>query len=291
MAEILITGGAGNFGRTLGNALREKGHSLRLFDLPSCDFSFCDAWENTRVIAGDILRPETLPEALEGAQWIFHLAAVLPPASEEDRRRTFRVNVEGTRCVVDACTCIRPEPNLVFASSVSVYGDTTGHSGLIRSEHPVNPDDIYAESKVEAEKVIRASQVPWVNLRISGIAIPEFLDPPEPWPWTKEQRIELVSLADVVTAMLNLVDVKALLNKTLIISGGPTWQVTGEDYVRHWGEVMEIPLEEMSFLEDRNGWLNWYDSSESQALLAYQKTTLKDFLAQLKVAVDEATGE
>jgi len=50
---------------------------------------------------------------------------------------------------------------------------------------------------------------------------------------------------------------------------------------------MEIPLEEMGFM-DRPGWLNWYDTGESQSLLNYQKTSLDAFFKQLQGAVEEA---
>ncbi len=287
MAEILITGGAGNFGRGLAEALRGQGHGLRILDLPSCDFSPFDGWETTRVLPGDIMDTASLKQALEGVDWLFHLAAILPPASEVDRERTFRVNVEGTRSVMDACSSLEEPPKLVFASSISVYGDTTGTTDLIGPDHPVAPIDIYAESKAASERDLKASGLPYVNLRISAISIPAFLDPPEPWPFQAGQRIELVALSDLVTAMVSLVGVEEALGRTLIIAGGPTWRVTGEEYVRRWGEIMEIPFEEMGF-RDRPGWLNWYDTAESQALLGYQQTSLDDFFDQLKAAVEEA---
>jgi len=159
MSEILITGGAGNFGRGLAQTLREQGHGLRILDLPSCDFSFFDGWEQTRVLPGDILDSASLEQALRGVDWIFHLAAILPPASEADRERTFRVNVEGTRSVIQACSSQGNAPKLVFASSVSVYGDTRGHPDLIGPDHPVGPTDIYAESKAVSEEDLKLVRV------------------------------------------------------------------------------------------------------------------------------------
>jgi len=286
VSEILITGGAGNFGRTLATALAEAGHGLRLLDLPSCDFSFAEQWSDTRIFRGDILEPASWRDAVQGVDLVFHLAAILPPFSEEDRERTFRVNVEGTKKLLETCQ-EAGSPGVIFASSISVYGEPKGEGRPLRSDDPVNPIDIYAESKVACEEILARSALPWVNLRISGIAIPEFLDPPEPWPFVPDQRIELVALSDLVEAMVAVVGRPEAFGKTLIIAGGPTWQVMGREYVSRWGEIMEIPLDEMSF-QDRPGWLNWYDTAESQALLGYQKTTLEAFFEQLQAAVKEA---
>jgi nucleoside-diphosphate-sugar epimerase len=286
MAEILITGGAGNLGRMLAQALKQEGHSLRILDLPFCDFSFFDGWEKTRIVAGNILEPASLKEALVGVDWVFHLAAILPPLSEKDRTRTFMVNVEGTRGLLEAYASSVTAPRVIFASSVSVLGDTSRQTGLIGPDHPVNPNDWYAESKVEAERVLFASGLPYVNLRISAISIPVFLEPPEPWPFIVEQKIELVALSDLVLAMVRVVGKENALGQTQLIAGGPTWQVTGAQYVEQWGDAMEIPMDDMRF-QDHPGWLNWYDTSASQTLLGYQQTPLADFMAQLRVAVEE----
>jgi nucleoside-diphosphate-sugar epimerase len=287
MAEILITGGAGNFGRTLAQAFRAQGHGLRILDLPSCDFSFFDNWDNTRIIPGDILDPDSLKAHLEGVDWVFHLAAILPPVSETNRELTFKVNADGTKSLLDACSSLSDPPRVVFASSISVYGDTSGEEGVIGPDHPVNPNDWYAESKVEAEQILFSSGLPYVNLRISAIVIPAFLDPPEPWSFQSDQKIELVTLGDLVVAMTSLERLEKALNRTLIISGGKEWQMTGERYVNRWCEIMEIPADEMIYM-DRPGWLNWYDSSESQDLLKYQNTTPEAFFKQLEAAVAEA---
>ena len=288
MTTILITGGAGSFGRTLAASLKREGTSLRIFDLPQCNFDFFQDWEDAEIMPGNILDLAALKEAVRGVDLIYHLAAVLPPASEEDRARTFRVNVQGTENLLAACYGSGGNPGIVFASSVSVYGDTTGYSGLIGPDYPVNPNDWYAESKVAAEQLLVASSFPTANLRISGIVIPAFLDPPEPWPFRPQQRIELLALSDLIKALGALAEGRPeAFGRTLLLAGGPSWQITGEKYVGRWGEIMDIPLEEMAFM-DRPGWFNWYDTEVSAALLSYQETSLDIFYSQLEKAVQEA---
>ncbi|HMK65045.1 MAG TPA: NAD-dependent epimerase/dehydratase family protein, partial [Thermodesulfobacteriota bacterium] len=85
MTTILITGGAGSFGRTLAASLKREGTSLRIFDLPQCNFDFFQDWEDAEIMPGNILDLTALKEAVRGVDLIYHLAAVLPPASEEDR--------------------------------------------------------------------------------------------------------------------------------------------------------------------------------------------------------------
>jgi len=287
MTEILITGGAGNFGRLLAHELRKEKHTLRIFDLPACDFSIFKDWDNARIIPGDILDEASVRKAVEGAEMIYHLAAILPPVSEIDRERTFRINTQGTKVLLDVCTAASGLQNLIFSSSVSVFGDTSEIEEPIQADHPANPNDWYAESKVEAERILAVSGIPYTNLRISGVVIPAFLDPPEPWPFMRHQRIELVTLMDLVRAMVSLVEKDIVLNKTFIIAGGSSWQVTGERYVEKWSRIMDIPPEDMDFME-KPGWLNWYDTGESQTLLNYQKTPLDSFYEELRTAVEEA---
>ena len=287
MSDILITGGAGSFGQLLASMLKEKGHALRIFDLPSCDYDFCSDWQNTTVLKGDILDPESLVTALDGTDLVYHLAAILPPASEINRERTFNVNVEGTRNLLKVCKGLAKTPGIIFTSSVHVYGDTSKAEKPIGPGHPPSPGDWYAESKVEAEKILFSAGIPYVNLRISGVVVPAFLDPPEPWAFQKDQKIEMICLKDLCFAMAALSDSSDVFGKTLILAGGKAWQVTGEDYVRRWGDIMEVPFEEMNFL-DHPGWFNWYDTQESQRLLGYQNTTLEDFFKELDQAVQEA---
>src|SRR2546425_1667260 len=154
---------------------------------------------------------------------------------------------------------------LVFSSSVSTYGDTTAGTPPVGVDHAQAALDIYAESKIASERWVRQSQLPTVVLRIAGIAVPVLQDPPPVWPFTTEQRLEMVHREDVVMALYKALITPAARGKTFNIAGGATWQTSGRQYVADHYEILGVPLEMASFrVQDEPGWVDWYDTPESQ---------------------------
>ena len=90
---------------------------------------------------------------------------------------------------------------LVFSSSVVVYGNTQDLDAPIRTDAPLQGVGAYAESKIAAETAIAVSGRNSVILRISGVSVPDFLLPPDRWPFTSDQRMEFVQVADVAAAL------------------------------------------------------------------------------------------
>jgi nucleoside-diphosphate-sugar epimerase len=287
---VLITGGAGSVGRILVSRLRHEGRLVRVFDLPTMDYSGLDGAEGIQVVKGDITDAATVGQAVEGVEAVIHLAAILPPVSEHDRTRTFAVNVEGTRQIVRALERLAPQAVLIFSSSVSTYGDTTQEVPPVRVSHAQRAIDVYAESKIAGEQMLLASQTGWVILRIAGIAVPAFQEPPAVWPFTPEQRLELVHRDDVVTAIDHATTAAAARGKILNIAGGATWQVTGREYVERLYDLLGVPPEEARF-RPSPGWVDWYDTMESQALLRYQNTPYGTFLSQIEAEIARLMGD
>lgn len=287
--KILVTGGAGSVGRELAQKLVEAGQHVRVFDLPVCDFSALEALPCTEIIKGDIGNPDTVRQAVDGVDAVLHLAALLPLASERDRDKTFAVNVTGTQRVVEAIQATGNRARLVFSSTVATYGNTMDEPPPLRVNHAQNPVDIYGESKIAAERAIMNSGVPYTILRITAISIPALLDPPEVYPFMHDQRVELINRADVVAALLAAVQQDTTLNRVYNISGGPTWQMRGHEYVEQVFRVMDIPIEEANYRQTP-WWSDWYDTAEAQAALHFQCTTFDEYLAQLDAAVRETLG-
>ncbi len=283
---ILITGGAGSVGRQLASMLLNEGRQVRIFDLAAMDFAGLEEEPDVEVIKGDITDFDSVSEAVSNVGAILHLAAILPPNSERNRDVTFKVNVDGTRNIVNAIKQRAPDATVVFTSSISTYGDTSGETHPVSVGQPQKAIDVYADSKIAGEVVITESKVNFVILRIASIAVPEFLEPPEPWPFTAEQRVEMVHRDDVADALKAAVDSKESIGKIYNIAGGTTWRLYGKDYVEDFLRVMGAPLD-IAVYRDTIGWNDWYDTDESQKILGYQNRNYQYYCDQMKAIVED----
>ena len=286
--RVLVTGAGGSVGRQVCRELLRRGHGLVACDVPKVDLS--ELAGVAEVVHGDVRDADFVHRLTREVDAVVHLAALLPPASERDRALTMAVNYDGTRHVLDGLRAAGRGAHLVFASSVSTYGDTSAEQPPIRADHPLRPLDVYAESKIRGEELIRGQRdIPWTVLRIAGIAVPAFLEPPAVWPFQAEQRVEFVNRDDVALALAGCAGNPAAHGKALNVAGGPSWQMLGADYVRAHFDAYGVDPAEAQYRSEP-GWLDWYDTAESQALLGYQRTTFADYCTLLAKAVEEAVG-
>lgn len=283
---MLITGGAGSVGRQLAGMFLERGRPVRIFDLPFMDFSGLEDEDGVEVVKGDITDACSVTAAVSGVSGVLHLAAILPPNSENNREVTFRVNVDGTKNIVDGIKTSAPDASLVFTSSISTYGDTSSEDPPVTTDHCQRAIDVYADSKIAGEKIIMSSTVKYVILRIASIAVPAFLEPPEPWPFTAAQRVEMIHRDDVADALRNAVDSTEAVGKVFNIAGGTSWQLSGKNYVEDFFHVMGAPVD-LAVYRETSGWNDWYDTEESQRILKYQNRSYEYYSDQMKAIVEE----
>ena len=103
------------------------------------------------VARGDVTDPASLPAAVRGCDLVFHLAGIRRAPRRED---FLRVNAEGTRLLLEACTAHAPGlSRFVLCGSLA----SVGPSATPRSEDaPFAPREWYGESKAEAERLTLA---------------------------------------------------------------------------------------------------------------------------------------
>ena len=281
MSTILVTGGAGSMGRLVTGRLLDAGHTVRVFDLPSVNYEGLEGEPNVEIARGDLTDPSDVRPACEGVDAIAHLAAILPPVADAKPELARHVNVDGTRVVIEAATAVAPGARLVLSSSVSVYGVTFPHGDEITVDRTAAPDDVYAETKAESERLVVESSLSWVALRISGVAVPVFQEPPSEWPFTADERIEFVHRDDAVSALAAALTAAGAGRRIYNISGGPSWRMPGEKYVNDYYELVEADPA-LAVYQANPGHFDWYASADGQAVLSYQNTPYDRYLEQIR---------
>lgn len=125
MSKILVTGGLGVMGTTLVKGLLAKGNSVRVLDIPNHPHKNRLDGTGAEVVFGDVTNRESLDGLLDGVDTVFHLAAVL---IARDPAVFQKVNVEGTKNLIDASIKAGVK-HFIFVSSASVvYPHTTPYS-------------------------------------------------------------------------------------------------------------------------------------------------------------------
>src|SRR5262245_33734148 len=122
--RIVITGGCGFLGQRVALALLDRAEigELVLFDNAASAPAIPDDKRLT-FVTGDIADREAVRRLITaGTHSVFHLAAVVSGQAEADTDLGYRVNLDGTRAVLDACRALTTCPRVVFASSLAVYG-------------------------------------------------------------------------------------------------------------------------------------------------------------------------
>ncbi|MGI9421146.1 MAG: NAD-dependent epimerase/dehydratase family protein [Geminicoccaceae bacterium] len=102
---------------------------------------------------GDILQSDILTDAFDGADGVFHLAALWLLQCRDYPRAAFDVNVRGSFNVLEACLAAGVK-RLVYSSSASVYGDALTEP--MTEDHPFNNKNFYGATKIAGEAMARA---------------------------------------------------------------------------------------------------------------------------------------
>ena len=167
--KFVITGGAGFIGSHIAKHLVEKNHDVVIVDNLSRG-----RLENLSTIKGeiefkkmDILDFDSLKEVISNSDGIFHQAALTSvPESFLQKEKYHNVNVKGTENVFKLAKEF--EKKVVYASSSSIYGNTT--TIPIQENFERNPINPYGVTKLDDEKLAEK----YHNLGVSIIGLRYF---------------------------------------------------------------------------------------------------------------------
>lgn len=152
-SHILITGASGFVGGHLVEQCRVHFPQAHLFGLytPGHD-RLRTSWEqHITSLHVDITHPASIQRAIAEIrpELIFHLAAQASVATSwSDPAKTLRINAEGAINLLEALRQQHPDTRVVLIGSGEQYGMVTPEENPIREDHPMQPVNPYAVSKV-----------------------------------------------------------------------------------------------------------------------------------------------
>jgi nucleoside-diphosphate-sugar epimerase len=159
--KILVTGATGFIGREIVSELAENQHQV--IGLGNSKKVSADLLKNVTYINADITNYKNLSELekIQKVELIIHSAGLAHQFGETSREKFEAVNVEGTRNVLRLGVKLQIK-HFILIGSTAVYGfvNTSGKTDserfVIDENSKLNPQTLYAESKLEGERICQA---------------------------------------------------------------------------------------------------------------------------------------
>ncbi len=157
--NILVTGATGFIGRRLVGVLSQCGGSIRCLVRKS---SNVDNLRNAKVdiYYGDLLIKESIYQALERIDLVFHLAGEVYSKKKNDY---YEGNISSTRNLLAACKA-KGTKRFIYMSSVGVYTPTKDRI-LLTERSDCTPITFYGKTKLDAEELVKKSNIPSIIVR------------------------------------------------------------------------------------------------------------------------------
>jgi nucleoside-diphosphate-sugar epimerase len=289
--HVLLTGAFGTLGVATIDELLRQGHSVRCFDISSpANSKIAKKFgASIEVIWGDITDGEAVNQAVKGCEAVIHNAAVIPPGTEIHPERVQKINVEGTRNLIRALEKEPGDRPFVYPSSISVFGADVAKGSQVTAESPVCGSDRYTEQKLICEKMLQESDLAWVILRV-GVVLSGNANNFDPLVFrllfeiSPDNPMETIHTTDAALAQVNAISKREAWRKTLLIGGGEGNQITQGCMLGALFEVLgvDIPAKALGKLPYYTCWM---DTTESQALLQYQRHSFEEIHEELMARV------
>jgi nucleoside-diphosphate-sugar epimerase len=295
--KVLVTGAFGLVGSATVRKLASDGRTVVATDLdvPANRKAAEHLPSGVTAQFADLTDPAAVDDLIAGVSpsAIIHLAAIIPPFIYLRRDLARKVNVDGTASLLTAAQKLPNPPRFIQASSIGVYGSRNPHrvTDLLTAETPLKPADVYGQHKVEAEKLVRASTLDWVILRLGGVLAVDvgsymkldnmYLESLLPI----DNRVQTVDVRDVATAFAAATTAD-VVGETLLIGGDESHRHVYGDvapaFAAAMGLVDALPTGLKGDPAVDDSWFNtdWMDTTRAQEALDYQHHSWADMLIE-----------
>lgn len=295
--RVLLTGAFGNVGQSALEALLQRGHQVRCFDLRTRASARAARHilrrfpDQVEVLWGDMRRPEDVAKAVQGQEVVVHLAFIIPKlsctgrGSEDYPDWAWEINVGGTRNLLQAMAAQPMPPRILFISSVHVFGRTQDRLPPRTVDDPLQATEHYSRHKIACEEMVRQSGLDWAIFRLAACLPVRLILDPGMFDVPLDNRIEYVHRRDVGLAIAKAVDCEEVWGRVWLIGGGPRCQFTYRELVERVLRALGVGMLPEEAFASIPFAVDWMDTTESQRLLDYQHHTLDDYIQDMARAL------
>lgn len=290
--SILLTGASG----TVGNDVLKQ-----LINLPNVELTVFDKKtkasvkklnsykDKVNLIYGDITNKSDISKVARNYDYVIHLAAIIPPTADDNPKLAEKVNVEGTRNLIELLERHSPKSFFIYSSSISVYGDRL-ENPYISVGDPLKPSvgDEYAVTKIAAEQIIQNSNLDWTIFRLAAIMGGHkmsklmFHQP-------LKTSLEIATPQDTARAFVNTINKQSRLSKTIFnLGGGKSCRIDYEGFLNRSFKIFGLGT--LNFptnaFAKKNFHCGFYkDGDDLENILHFRKHSLEDYFEMEKEKV------
>ena len=233
----VVTGASGFVGSHVVDALAARGWRVRRLARPGSARAE-DPRPSVETHGIDFADARTLDAtpALDGVDVVFHVGGVTKGRTLDQFRAG---NVQPTRALLDAlarrAAAGGARPRFVYVSSQAAAGPAESPERPVTEDDPPRPVEGYGRSKLEAEAIVRASELPWTIVRPGAVYGPRDVDfltafrhaghGLAVYPAPRGARLAVVHVEDLVDGLLRAGERPAAVGRTYFVAAQDvTWR-------------------------------------------------------------------
>ncbi len=305
--RVALTGATGNMGKeTLAEILKiEELEFVRLLVLPedkrikSLMKKHKKNKQKIQVVFGNLKDRFICEKLVADVDYVFNLAAVIPPLSDKAPKKAIECNQIGVDALVTAIEALEHQPKLVHISTVALYGNRNYLHPWAKVGDPllVSPYDVYSLSKLRGEfRVLESNIDNWVVIRQTamlhknmlkdnmkdGLMFHTCFNAPLEWVTAEDSGVLMANIIkkDITT------DLSAFWKNIYNLGGGLENSITGYDTLNDGFKLIGGSTKDFFkpyYNATRNFHGVWFsDGDKLEELFHYQSQNVKYYWKQIE---------
>lgn len=289
--KILLTGASGTIGFEVLKQLylKKDRYEITVFDVKTSNSEkkFHPYKNEIKIVFGNIFDKDDVDKATLNQDYVIHLAALIPPLADEKPELSYLVNTTGTEILIRSLEKNAPNSFFIYSSSISVYGDRL-QNPYIKVTDDLKPSagDAYAQTKIEAETIIKNSKLDWTIFRLAAIMgghkISKIM-----FHQPLSTSLEIATAEDTARGFVHAIEQQKSLSKKIFnLVGGENCRILYDEFLSRSFKIAglgEANFPPKTFAE-KNFHCGFYEDGDAlNTILDFRKDTLEHYFEKEKI--------